>query len=104
MKEQGIPAAWSSRGPIPVLKPVPPRLWGSESIPVTVLLAEEGQHSSLAFAPRSPHAQPFENKRPCFFLVFFICFNLLLGWEGNSSRSSEDPLILSLAEMWGDTG
>lgn len=36
--------------------------------------------------------------------MFFICFNLLLGWEGNSSRPSEGPLILSLAEVWGDTG
>ena len=61
---------------------------------MTVLLAEEGQRSRLAFAPRSPHAQPLENKRPCFILVFFVCFNLLLGWEGNSSRSSESPLIL----------
>ena len=42
-------------GPSPVLKPVPPGLRGSESIPETVLLAEEGQRSRLAFAPRSPH-------------------------------------------------
>ena len=42
-------------GPSPVLKPVPPGLRGSESIPETVLLAEEGQCSRLAFAPRSPH-------------------------------------------------
>ena len=36
--------------------------------------------------------------------MFFVCFNLLLGWEGNNSRSSESPLILSLAEVWGIWG
>lgn len=104
MKEQGIPAALEPSWSQSSSQTCYPRLRGSESIPMTVLLAEEGQRSRLAFAPRSPHAQPLENKRPCFILVFFVCFNLLLGWEGNSSRSSESPLILSLAEVWGDMG